>query len=243
MSDLTFDADIWSRILRDCHCLGEARLQLRRDDNSIEDEPGFPAAYFEPVGEGEAEVLSPLQGRILDVGCGPGRHVLFLQERGVDVVGIDVAPGAIEVAQERGCRDVCLMDALALDFEDGSFDGAILFGNNLGMTGTVETTVRMLRELRRVVRPGGQLRANGHDPLITDEPRHLRYHERNRARGRPPGQVTIRFEYEGCCGPWFDWLLFERERAAEVLQQTGWQPVEWLGDAEGPVYYVVATLK
>ena len=239
-NDLAFDPDIWSRVLRDFHRRGETHLRFRRDDDWADDEAGIPAAYYEPLGPDERGLLAALTGRVLDVGCGPGRHTLWLQEHGLDAVGIDIAPGAVEVAQLRGCREVCVMDALALDFPDESFDAAIMMGNNLGMAGTIEGTLALLRELHRVVRPGGQLRANGRDPLATDEPRHLAYHEWNRRRGRPPGQVTMRFEYERYCGPWFDWLLFERERLADLLDQTGWRPLKWTGKPPSPTYFLVA---
>lgn len=237
--DLPLDSGIWSRALRDFHRLGEAHLRFRRDDDWTDDEAGIPAAYYAPLGPAEEGLLAPLQGRVLDVGCGPGRHTLWLQER-TETVGIDAAEGAIEVAKLRGCRDVRQMDALDTTFSDASFDAAVLMGNNLGLAGTIERTLVLLRELHRVIRPGGQLRANGRDPLATDEPRHLAYHEWNRERGRPPGQVTMRFEYEGCCGPWFDWLLFERERIVSLLDQTGWRLLEWIGQPPSPTYFAVA---
>ncbi|HEY3238398.1 MAG TPA: class I SAM-dependent methyltransferase, partial [Acidimicrobiia bacterium] len=50
----------------------------------------------------EESVLDRVVGPALDVGCGPGRHVLALARRGVVSLGIDVAGTALELARRRG---------------------------------------------------------------------------------------------------------------------------------------------
>lgn len=56
-----------------------------------------------PATDVELEVLDRVVGPALDIGCGPGRHVLALSERGVPALGIDAAPTAVTLARERGC--------------------------------------------------------------------------------------------------------------------------------------------
>src|SRR2546421_12371271 len=51
--------------------------------------------------------------RVLDVGCGPGRHALALGRRGYDVVGVDHSAEFIRLA-----RDAAATDALAVTFEE-----------------------------------------------------------------------------------------------------------------------------
>jgi 2-polyprenyl-3-methyl-5-hydroxy-6-metoxy-1,4-benzoquinol methylase len=43
-----------------------------------------------------------VKGRVLDVGCGAGRHSLYLQEKGFDVLGTDISPLASESASLGG---------------------------------------------------------------------------------------------------------------------------------------------
>ena len=74
---------------------------VERDDGYIDVSSG-PAAYFTPHEAWpavEQEALTYARGRVLDVGCGPGRVSLYLQEHGHEVVAIENSPLAIEVAR------------------------------------------------------------------------------------------------------------------------------------------------
>jgi hypothetical protein len=68
--------------------------------------------------------------------------LLYLQERGLEVTGIDHSPLTVEVARERGAADVRLMSLAELDFPQSSFDTALFFGNNLGLADTQKGGLR-----------------------------------------------------------------------------------------------------
>ena len=212
----------------------KASLLVRRDDG-LEDEDALEG-YFQEYDdwlEVEKRALEWVKGRVLDVGCGPGRHLLWLQEKGFTVTGIDVSPLAVEVARLRGARDCRVMDARSLRFPPDSFETIIMMGNNFGIAGGVEGTREMLRGFHRITTEEGIIIATSRDPLDTDNPRHLAYHERNRQRGRPPGLVTIRFEFRGEVGPWFDLFLATPEEMAEIAASAGWGVKEVYRDESG----------
>ena len=235
------ERDLWGRIVKEYHAGGGASpVTLRRDDGFAMPLPHIPASYFSPPTTEEQEILERLQGRVLDVGCGPGHHVVWLQEQGIEVVGIDDSPGAVEVAQARGCRQAHVMDCTEIDFPSDHFDAALLMGNNLGIAGTPERTEQMYRALNRMVRPGGLLIGDGASPLAAENPMHLAYFESNRAAGRADGQLRVRLECEDAIGEWFRILLLEHERLTALLNATAWDVLEWPSHAEQGRYYMVA---
>jgi len=239
MSDDTA-TDVWGRMFADYHAGVGKPWTIRRDDGHL-DEGDCTAAYVEPpLPEAEQDLLGRLKGRVLDIGCGPGRHLLWLQERGVEAVGIDFSPGTVEVARSRGCREVYVMDVAALDFPADSFDGVIMMGNNVGLAGTLEATEELFRILHRMVRTGGLLVGQTRDPLATHDAAHLAYHAANRSRGLPPGRVRIRLEYDGMAGEWFDLLMLEPPALVELLGRTGWDIEEILTGLDGGVTYIAA---
>ena len=96
--------------------------------------------------------------RILDLCTGTGDIAILIAQRHPDVsiVGIDASPCMLEVAKRKAGAlreriDFRDGDALDLDVEDGAFDGAVI---SFGLR-NLESLEAGLRELQRVVRPGG----------------------------------------------------------------------------------------
>ena len=92
---------------------------------------------------------------LLDVGCGTG----WLAEHFADWTGVDGSPDAVAAARERN-REVVLADVdEPLPFEDGRFDGVVL----KDLLEHVRDPVAVVREARRVLRPGGTVFASSPD--------------------------------------------------------------------------------
>src|SRR5437868_15362708 len=104
------------------------------------------------------------QRRILDAGCGTGGTTVELRRFG-DVVGIDLAWEALEPARGRGLGQLAQASIEQLPFQDAAFDVATSFEvvYHLG----VANDAAALREIRRVLKPGGMLllRVPAHDWL------------------------------------------------------------------------------
>ncbi len=90
--------------------------------------------------------LAGLPGPVLDVGCGPGRHLLALLGAGVPAVGIDIAPAAVALARRRGARAVraCVFGPVP---GAGRFGAALLLDGNVGIGGDPAALLRRVREL------------------------------------------------------------------------------------------------
>jgi SAM-dependent methyltransferase len=163
-----------------------------------------------------------VRGRVLDVGCGAGRVCLHLQQRGLEVVGIDVSPGAVEVCRRRGVLDARVTPIEDVDASLGVFDTIVMLGNNLGLLASRTKARRLLRRFHALTSDRGRIVAETRDVHDTEDPVHLNYHERNRRRGRLPGQIRIRVRYRLLKTPWFDYLMVSRDELAELLGGTGW---------------------
>lgn len=197
---------------------------IRRDDGYFEKERFLDIVFsgYDKWDELERRALEHAKGRVLDVGCGAGRHSLWLQGKGFEVVAVDVSPLAVEVCKSRGVRDCRVMDATNLSFSPNSFDTILLMGNNFGVAGNVEGTKRMFEKIYQITSKDAIVIATSRDPAATDNPAHLKYHELNRKRGMPIGQVTIRFECKGEVGDWFDLLLVSPDEMEEICKLADW---------------------
>jgi SAM-dependent methyltransferase len=90
--------------------------------------------------------------RILDVGCGTGANLLMLSKYG-DAEGVDVSEDALAFCRERGLEKVKLGAAEELPYEDGTFD----LVTALDVVEHLDNDLAGLREMRRVLRPGGRV--------------------------------------------------------------------------------------
>ena len=97
--------------------------------------------------------------RLLEVGCGMGTDLLQFARGGAQVTGVDLTPRSIEISRhhlavygEQG--DFAVTDGEDLPFADESFD--VVYSN--GVLHHTPDTARAVREIHRVLRPGGQAR-------------------------------------------------------------------------------------
>jgi SAM-dependent methyltransferase len=99
-----------------------------------------------------ADLRLPARARILDAGCGSGRNMVEFARHGA-VTGVELADASVELARERGAGEVVAGSVLEMPFEADSFDLAA----SLDVIEHLEDDLAALRELRRVVAPGGSL--------------------------------------------------------------------------------------
>jgi len=95
--------------------------------------------------------LGKRKPRILDVGCGTGANIQMLSNFGV-TEGVDVSAEALDFCRARGLSKVKQGAAEALPYEDASFD----LVTGLDVVEHLDDDVAGLKEMRRVLRPGGR---------------------------------------------------------------------------------------
>jgi len=94
----------------------------------------------------------PVDTRILDAGCGSGRNMVELAQLG-SVTGVELSPVSVEAARQRNVGEVLMGSVTEMPFADDSFDLAVC----LDVIEHLPDDRLALRELRRVIAPGGSL--------------------------------------------------------------------------------------
>ncbi|MBI4040191.1 class I SAM-dependent methyltransferase [Candidatus Daviesbacteria bacterium] len=94
------------------------------------------------------------QGKVLDLGSGPGRDGLILKENGLDVVCLDAAKNMTLLSHQKGL-DTIRGDFLTLPFKSGSFGGVWAYTSLIHIQR--ESLSNALEEVNRVLKKGGIL--------------------------------------------------------------------------------------
>jgi SAM-dependent methyltransferase len=231
--------DTYGLILHDVLQGNDAFEVVERDDGFIS---VFGARYlvapYRDWPSLDRRTMRLVRGRVLDLGCGAGRVALHLQERGLDVVGVELSPGAVEICRRRGVRDVraCAIEDVGETL--GVFATLVMLGNNFGLLGSESKAKRQLRRFHDITTDRGRILAQTFDPHSLGDDVHRAYRENNRRRGRLPGQLRIRVRYRDSATPWFDYLQVSPAELTHLLDGTGWRLDRTLGD-DGASYVAV----
>ena len=187
----------------------------------------------------EKKAMKYVKGRVLDIGCGAGRHSLWLQKKGFDVIGIDNSPLAIKVCKLRGLKKAKIMSIINIGkLKPNSFDTIIMIGNNFGLFGSFKRAKLLLRKMYRITSKDSIIIAESLEPYKTDKKEHLFYHKFNRKIGRMGGQTRIRIIYKKHKSDWFDYLFVSEKELRKILKNTGWKIKNIIDDKRSPIYVI-----
>jgi SAM-dependent methyltransferase len=213
---------------------------VERDDGyiTVTNAPRLYFAGYDDWPAHDQEAMRHVAGRVLDIGCGAGRHCLYLQEQGLDVLGIDISPLAVEVCKRRGVKQAAVVPITRAGRSLGTFDTLLLLGHNIGLLGDYTRAQWLLRRFHAMTGEHALIVGASRDPYATTDPFHLAYHERNRKRGRMAGQIRLRVRYKTYASPWFDYLFVSRTELEHILQGTGWRVNSYV-DAAGGSYIAI----
>lgn len=179
------------------------RCWIRHNDGSIDRLPVHTWLGGRQASKAEAHfdevVLDMCDGPTIDLGCGPGRLVANLVQRGIPALGVDLSPTAVGLARDSGAP------ALRRDLFDplpgtGRWHNVLLADGNVGLGGD---PWRVLRRSAELLRQGGRCLAE-FDPD---------------ARGVKVD--WIRLETRKTIGPWFRWAWVGVDCAEELASDVG----------------------
>ena len=156
--------------------------------------------YLAAVDAADASVLDRCRGPVLDVGCGPGRMVAALAERGIAALGVDIAPVAVELTRSRGVA-VLLRDLFARVPGEGRWPTALVIDGNIGIGGDVD---RILARLDALLAADGRAVVETVPEPMTDR------------------TLQVRFAHAGSAtGPQFAWAVIGAGALAQRAARVG----------------------
>jgi SAM-dependent methyltransferase len=175
---------------------------LRDEDGGVQPLP--LDVWLGPAGDVDERVLDRARGPVLDVGCGPGRHVHALARRGVLALGIDISPTAVALARRRGAT---VLEASIFDRVPGAgrWRTALLLDGNVGIGGCPGA---LLTRLSLLLARGGTV-------LVELDP-----------PGVPASRERVRLEIGGRRSGWFAWARVGDDGIEDVAARAGLRVAE-----------------
>lgn len=160
--------------------------------------------WMGPVTAADESVLHRAEGPVLDVGCGPGRHVAALAARGITAVGLDSSPAAVATARDRGADVVqgCVFGEVP---GAGSWRCVLLLDGNIGIGGRPRTLLRRSASLG-----GPDIRV-----LVELDPPGVR-----------SGRVDVRLEDGKAASTWFPWSYVAADDIEPIARGAGLRTAE-----------------
>jgi SAM-dependent methyltransferase len=179
---------------------GGENLVARLADGTVV--PVAMKRYTSPADATDEQLLRDLLGPVLDLGCGPGRHLHALARRGVFALGVDLSPVAVELACGGGGRAI-----VANIFDElpgaGSWRSALLLDGNIGIGGEPG---RLLERVHALLSTDGEL-------VVELE---------------PPSATTVntraRLESERGASAWFPWARVAAPDIETLALAAGLEP-------------------
>ncbi len=176
----------------------------------------------------------PGERGLLDLACGPGRHLVAMTQAGYQVTGLDKSEEMLQMARARLAEASVAAKLIQASFDEmppglGPFDGAYCLGNSLAAGGDAATVRQAISSLGRVLRRGGKLfiQVLNFEKLRAESPR---------VRG-PRIQHVKGIEYISTRVYWFE------GDTVEITNVTLWKDKGWKQHASGGRLYAVGAIQ
>jgi SAM-dependent methyltransferase len=220
------DPDPYGRAILDYHRGEQDEPLYDVDGNATRDHPirGFYFRPFEADTESSEWVESWLDGPLLDLGAGAGRHALYFQER-FEVVAVDASEHLVAVMRDRGVEDARHADMFELreEFERNRFRSVLSIGTQMNLAGSMQGLRKFLGDLASVTTPNATAVVDSYDPEVAKTVESFGF------RPDPAPGLAYRvyhYEYEDDVGPTLLFRLFSPDRLREAAAGTGWAVAE-----------------
>lgn len=163
----------------------------------------------------EQLALNLCKGKTLDIGAGAGSHSLYLQEKGFDVIALDISEKCCEVILDRGVRKVMCTDFFDLN-TDEKFDTLLLLMNGIGICEDIFGFPIFLDRAEKLLNASGQIIFDSSDIAYMfdeDEFPEEKYY----------GEFICAYGYKKQKTNWFSWLYLDFDSMQKIASEKGWR--------------------
>ena len=166
--------------------------------------------WLAPVDAADRALLAHATAPVLDIGCGPGRHLAALAAAGHDGLGLDLSPVAVRLARARGAEAI-LRSVFADVPRAGEWATALLLDGNIGIGGAPDA---LLARACALIVPGGTVLVETGPPSA------------------PTRRLRVRLESHAAISPWFGWATVGARGIESLARAAGLEPRATI-EAEG----------
>lgn len=169
----------------------------------------------------ELWALDRVMEPILDIGCGGGYHLEYLQDKGFQsIMGIDQFACCVRATRRKDIPAESINIFTESDKIKRKFRTILLMSNNLGIGGNMNSAVLLLKKLRELLLPGGEILGITMDWTKSIKDTDRRYYEHQEKKGNP-GVLRIRFQYMDQISEWIEVWNASREQLQDVCTSSG----------------------
>lgn len=156
--------------------------------------------------------LDNCRGSVVDVGAAAGCHTLILQQKGFNITAIDKSPGAGTVLKQRGVKKPIITDIYS--YQQKTFDTILMLMNGIGLASTIDGLVTLLKRLKLLLNPGGQILFDSSDVsylFAHGELLPAHYY----------GEIDYEYVYKNESSGWFKWLYVDKDNMERIAGTHG----------------------
>lgn len=188
---------------------------IRRNDGIIEvrDLKKYLESYNK-FPDFQKKALKHAKGKVLDIGCGGGKHSLYLQEKGLDVLGIDNSKGCLKVCKKRGLKKTKLGDFKKIKFGKEKFDTLLILGSGVALASSDGGLINFLKKMNGIT---------SEDAVILMDSTNIKKAKRGIFHYTKKGHFQIRFESNGKMGNWFTPKFISDNQIRKIIKKTSWK--------------------
>lgn len=210
---------------------------------STEREDGYVTRYsfqdwkdVSGVTNWDREILQRLErGKVLDLGCGSGKHVEYLTQHGFDALGIDISEEIIKLGKESN-RNVKCLDFWEMD-EAVKFDTIVIMDSSLGFFVSPNRLTDFFNRATKLLVEGGSVLITGLNWPEATNSTYKKYLLNNIENNFYPGRVKLRNKTENKIGDWFVGYYYDINSIVKKAVPNNFFP-RWIGFHQGIKYAV-----